>query len=132
QATANEPDPNPTNNLAFANVLVHGIVDYIVTNANDNGAGSLRQAILDANAHAGLDLIAFNIPGSGVHTINSTSEMLEITKPVILDGYTQAGASINTRMDSDNAMLRIQLGVSLGIPGATTIRGLVLDGEILL
>ena len=42
---------------------------FTVTNTNDSGAGSLRQAILDANASAGADLIDFNIPGAGVHTI---------------------------------------------------------------
>ncbi len=42
---------------------------FTVTNTNDSGAGSLRQAILDANANPGDDTIAFNIPGSGVQTI---------------------------------------------------------------
>src|SRR5215471_6308886 len=35
---------------------------FVVTNTNDSGAGSLRQAILDANANAGADTINFNIP----------------------------------------------------------------------
>ena len=48
---------------------------FTVTNTNDSGAGSLRQAILDANANPGLDTIAFNIPGSGVHTITPPSTM---------------------------------------------------------
>ena len=38
---------------------------YAVTNALDAGAGSLRQAMLDANKHAGLDEIQFAI-GRGV------------------------------------------------------------------
>ena len=42
---------------------------FTVTNTNDSGAGSLRQAILDANANPGGDTIAFGIPGAGVHTI---------------------------------------------------------------
>jgi len=39
---------------------------YIVTNTNDDGAGSLRQAIIDANAHDGLDTITFapNVTGT--------------------------------------------------------------------
>ena len=41
-----------------------------VTNANDAGPGSLRQAILDSNASRGVvDTIAFAIPGAGPHTI---------------------------------------------------------------
>ena len=37
---------------------------YTVTNTNDSGAGSLRQAIIDANNHSGDDTIEFNIPMS--------------------------------------------------------------------
>ncbi len=39
---------------------------FTVSNTNDSGAGSLRQAIIDANAHSGGGTIAFNIAGSGV------------------------------------------------------------------
>ncbi len=35
---------------------------FTVTNTLDSGAGSLRKAISDANASAGADTIAFNIP----------------------------------------------------------------------
>ena len=42
---------------------------YTVTSNADSGAGTLRQAILDANASGGADTIGFNIVGSGVHTI---------------------------------------------------------------
>src|SRR5262249_17608199 len=45
---------------------------YLVTNTNDAGDGSLRQAILDANANPGPDTIAFAI-GSGVQTITPAS-----------------------------------------------------------
>lgn len=39
---------------------------YTVTNTGDTGAGSLRQAITDANGTAAADTIAFNIPGGGL------------------------------------------------------------------
>src|SRR5262249_55937217 len=51
---------------------------FLVTNTNDSGAGSLRQAILDANATpnvGGPDLISFAIPGSGVQTITPASAL---------------------------------------------------------
>jgi len=40
-----------------------------VSTTADTGAGSLRQAILDANAGAGGDTIAFNIAGAGPYVI---------------------------------------------------------------
>src|SRR5215470_11092296 len=62
-----------------------------VLNANDSGAGSLRQAILDANATNGLDTIVFQIPGAGVHTISPASTLPPVTDPVIIDGTSQPG-----------------------------------------
>src|SRR4051812_15906005 len=64
---------------------------YTVTNANNSGAGSLRQAITDANANAGQDTINFNIAGTGVHTINLTSALPAVTDPVFIFGNSQPG-----------------------------------------
>ena len=61
---------------------------FTVTNTNDTGAGSLRQAILDANALSGLDTISFSI-GSGVQTISPLTTLPTITDPIIIDGTTQ-------------------------------------------
>src|SRR5215212_1992266 len=52
-----------------------------VTNTNDAGAGSLRQAIIDANAAAGADTI--NLP-SGTYLLSS--QLPTITSPVTIDG----------------------------------------------
>ncbi|MEJ7593995.1 MAG: DUF4347 domain-containing protein, partial [Planctomycetaceae bacterium] len=68
------------------------LATYTVTTTDDSGAGSLRQAILDANANAGTDTITFNI-GSGVQTINLLSNLPQITGTVILDATTQSGYS---------------------------------------
>ena len=56
---------------------------FTVTSTDDSGAGTLRQAILDANGNAGADIIAFNIPGPGVHTINPATPLPTITDPVM-------------------------------------------------
>ena len=110
-----------------------------MTTTADAGAGSLRQAILDANAAAGADTIAFNIVGGGVHTITLATELPDITDPVTIDGYTQSGASPNTNGTSQglNTVLRIEIdGTALSSPSAncldveaagTTIRGLVIN-----
>src|SRR6476620_9785866 len=85
---------------------------FTVINTNDSGAGSLRQAILDANGTAGTDQINFNIPGSGVQTISPLTQLPAITDPVVIDGYTQPGASVNTLANGDNAVLLIELSGS--------------------
>jgi hypothetical protein len=69
---------------------------FTVVNTENSGPGTLHQAILDANANPGADVIAFDVPGDGVHTITLTSPLPVITDPVTIDGYTQPGASPNT------------------------------------
>src|SRR5687768_10917461 len=66
---------------------------FDVINTADSGAGSLRQAILDANATAndvGIpDEIHFNIPGAGPHTIQPATELTTVTEAVVIDGTTE-------------------------------------------
>ncbi len=115
--------------IAFANT-------YTVVNTNDSGVGSLRQAITDANSNLGADTIAFNISGTGVHTISPLSALPIITEAVTIDGYTQPTSSANTLATGDNAALKIELnGTSAGgtarglviTAGNCTIRGLVIN-----
>src|SRR5205085_1151647 len=87
------------------------------------GAGSLRQAMLDANAEPGTETICFNISGSGVHTIRPASQLPTITAPVVIDGYTQPGATVNTLAAGDNAVILIELDGSL-FSGAPSAKGL--------
>jgi hypothetical protein len=71
----------------------HLLATYVVTTTADSGAGSLRQAITDANNNAGADTISFNI-GSGAATITLTTTVLPtITDQVTIDGWTQGGWS---------------------------------------
>jgi hypothetical protein len=64
---------------------------FTVTNTNDSGTGSLRQAILDSNGSAGTNTIGFNIGGGGVQTIQPQSALPVITNAVLIDGTTQPG-----------------------------------------
>jgi hypothetical protein len=81
---------------------------FVVTNTNDNGVGSLRQAILDANANSGADTINFNIAGSGVQTISLASALPTITEAVTIDGYSQPGSSrLATSMSSGTMPSRV-------------------------
>src|SRR5262249_19324166 len=60
---------------------------FTVTNANNAGSGSLRQAILNANSTTALDTIEFRI-GQGPKDLVPTSPLPEITNPVVLEGTT--------------------------------------------
>ncbi len=64
---------------------------FVVSNTNDSGAGSLRQAILDSNANAGKDSIVFSLSGSGPFTIAVASELPVISDAVQIDATTVAG-----------------------------------------
>jgi hypothetical protein len=66
---------------------------FTVTDTGDAGPGSLRQAILDANATPEFDTITFNITdGAGpVKTISPTEPLPWVTAPVFIDGSRQAG-----------------------------------------
>ena len=57
---------------------------YTVTNLNDSGDGSLRQAIIDSNSSGTDDEILFNVAG----TVNLLSELPSITDTVVIDATT--------------------------------------------
>src|SRR5262249_36627742 len=64
---------------------------FLVTNTDDSGKGSLRQAIRDANATPEKNTIAFAIGKGGVQTIRPLSQLPVITRPVVIDGSSQPG-----------------------------------------
>src|SRR5262249_11328817 len=64
---------------------------FTVLNNFDDGPGSLRQAIVDAESNFGPDTIDFNIPGAGVQTIAPLYALPLITDTVTIDGTSQPG-----------------------------------------
>lgn len=104
-----------------------------ITAANTNTASGAMAGECVAGA-AGQDTIGFAIPGAGTKTVTLTSQLPTITDPVIIDGYTQPGASANTLAAGNNAVLLIELngngtiGQALTISaGPSTVRGLVIN-----
>ncbi|HUR12490.1 MAG TPA: T9SS type A sorting domain-containing protein [Flavitalea sp.] len=85
-----------------------------VTNNLDNGFGSLRAAIDSANARPGLDTIIFELTEGTSFTITLSSALPDITSPVFIDGYSQAGSAQGT-----NASRTIRINVS----GLNTLPG---------
>ncbi len=128
--------------MCLSVILLQTIVradNYNVVNTSDSGPGSLRQAILDANAHPNIDAnkpdtISFAIPGLGVRTITPLTELPAITDALVIDGYTQPGASPNSLAIGDNAIILVGLngkgatfnGLTI-TAGNSTVRGLAID-----
>ncbi|MCP4387659.1 MAG: DUF4347 domain-containing protein, partial [Gammaproteobacteria bacterium] len=105
---------------------------YTVSNTNDSGAGSLRQAIIDANASAGTDNIFFDISDAlvgGAHTISLLSALPDISETVTIDGTIDsdfAGTPIVV-LDGSSAGADVDgLTLAAGSDGST-IRGLVIN-----
>lgn len=111
---------------------------FTVTNTNDSGAGSLRQAITSANANPmDADNIVFNIPTSdpnynasmGVFTITVTSLLPTVNSiSVSIDGTTQPG---NTNPNGPEICLKSNsnLMYGLGLPfSGGSIKGLIING----
>lgn len=88
---------------------------FTVTNTNDSGAGSLRQAILDANQVPG-SAIAFSI-ASGPRRIRPLSELPTLGEGTI-DGTSQPGYAGTPLVEIDGSLLPafsrcLNLGTSL-------------------
>ncbi len=67
------------------------VATFVVTTTDDSGPGSLRQAMLDANAMPGTKTIAFNLPGIPPHSIRPPRALPTLSAPVFIDGTTQPG-----------------------------------------
>ncbi|MFO0849595.1 MAG: PKD domain-containing protein [Gemmataceae bacterium] len=99
---------------------------FVVDTTADSGAGSLRQAILDANSTPGTDTVAFSI-GTGVQTITPLSQLPIVTDPVVLDATTQPGFAGTPLVE----LLGTSAGSAAGLPiqaGGTTVRGFSIVG----
>jgi VCBS repeat protein len=117
--------------IASVSVIITAVAQtFTMTNTNDSGPGSLRQAILDANANPGADAITFNVPGAGVPTIRPLpiapfGALPMINGTVTIDGTTQSAG----RVEIDGSLAgsgSLQEGLAVRAQSCT-IRGLVIN-----
>ena len=133
--------------LAQATTYTVNTSDDLDDGACDATHCSLREAINSANSDAVTSTVAFNItttdpgfnPTTTAFTIRPTSSLPTITAPVVIDGYTQPGASPNTNGPGlgSSAVLKIELDGSNAGAGfvhglritaaSSTIRGLAIN-----
>ena len=132
-------DPQPANNTAVAVTTVASA--FVVTSAGDGGDSdltdgacndgsgncTLRAAIQQANAAAGLDVIAFNIPGGGVHTIQPASPLPPISDMVFLDAASQPGYVGTPLIELDGSLAGVSADGLVLYAGASTVRGLAIN-----
>jgi hypothetical protein len=83
--------------LVMLGLLPGGVesATFTVINTLDSGAGSLRDAMIQANANNAADTIRFNISGAGVQRIQPVSQLPTLTDSlgVVIDGLSQPGAT---------------------------------------
>ncbi len=87
------------------------LATFTVTNVDDSGTGSLRQAIISSNATKGTatDVIDFEIGSGGVQTIALKSALPAVTRPVAINATTQPGTGSAPRivLDGTNAGVNV-------------------------
>jgi hypothetical protein len=92
-----------------------------------DGVISLREAITAANNTGGGDIIAFNIPGLGPHTISPMSALPDITDPVAIDGTTEPDFVFNPVIELDGTNAGVGADGLILDAGNCTVQGLAIN-----
>jgi len=95
-----------------------------VSNTNDAGLGSLRDAVIQANANAGADTIVFNptfFTGGAVNLIRLTSGRIAITDAVTINASAAGGVTITGDKNGNDVLV-----------GGTAITDVAASGAALL
>ncbi|HEX2117793.1 MAG TPA: hypothetical protein VHF91_01300, partial [Acidimicrobiales bacterium] len=129
--------------VLFADVDTSRAATFVVTNPNDSGPGSLREAIVQANSTPGFDTILFDIaiptntdqePDQSV-TILLESELPPITDRVVIDatteqpGYAEVGRPVVEVRGQLGFVSDVEMPVMDGLvfdagSGLSTVQGL--------
>jgi hypothetical protein len=128
--TATDASLNATS-CAFTIQVVPRVI--VATSMADSGPGTLRQALLDANAAVGGNVIQFAFPGDPPYTIQLLSPLPALEDTVTIDGWSHLQFTglpvievngtnlVVPQPETDSVGLRI-------IAGGVVVRGLTLNG----
>jgi predicted outer membrane repeat protein len=92
---------------------------FTVTNTSDSGAGSLREAIAEANANAGADEIQFADSVSGTITLGSQLPSVTDDAGLVIDG----GGDVKVSGNHAVAVLEVGVGARLTLQNLTVADG---------
>jgi hypothetical protein len=101
---------------------------FTVTGTDDAGPGTLRQAILDANASTAPNTIAFSISGSGVQTIQPASPLPTLMGVAVVDGTTQPGYAGAPLIELNGSAAGPDANGLTLHGGNSTVKGLIING----
>ncbi len=107
------------------------MASFTVTNTNDSGAGSLRQALLDANSTLGADIIRFDSSLSG-QVIRLTSGELTVADDLTIEGDLDGDGTPDITVARDSTagnfrVFRISDG-DFGSDKTVSFQGLTITG----
>jgi putative cell wall-binding protein len=97
---------------------------FTVTNTDDSGAGSLRQAVVDANAAGGVDEITFTSDVTGAITLAS---QIAVTDDLTITG---PGADVLTVSGNDASRIFNVSGADLSVSGLDLANGAAGVGQL--
>ena len=90
------------------------------------GRTSLRAAVMEANAWSGADVIKFQIPGDGPHTIRPNSPLPIITESIVIDAWANPGCSNTPSIELNGEAAGLSHGLHLAADNSL-IRGLAIN-----
>jgi len=104
------------------------LASFTVTNVNDSGFGSLRDAVISANNAVGHDTVLFNASLSG-QTITLGGTDIDVTESITIDA---TALDENVIIDADDQSRIFDIGDNLGtstLAGLTLINGRVTGNQ---
>ena len=102
---------------------------FLVSNTGDSGPGSLRQAILDANAQQGASDITFDPAAfANAQTITLTSGQLELSGTSGTETITGPAAGVTVNAGGKSRVFQVDTGVTASISGLSITGGSARDG----
>ena len=101
-------------------------ISDLIASPGPDGVISLREAIDAADDTPGQDAINFNIPGTGVRTIDLVSALPVVRDPIVIDGLTQPGFTGMPLIELNGSAISDDGIVLRG--GNSIVRGLIING----